>query len=113
MGHYHDEIKELAEPSKALRAAIPEAWAGFAQLHKGAMAGGALPERIKEIIALVIAVADRCDACIAYHARSAAAKGASSEEVAEALGVALLMMGGPGTVYGPRAWQAFLDFAGE
>ncbi len=111
MGHYHDLIKELSEPSKALRLAIPEAWAGLARLHDGAMGAGALPEHIKEIIALVIAVAEACDGCIAYHAKGAAAKGARSEEVAEALGVALLMLGGPGTVYGPRAWQAFLEFA--
>ena len=65
---------------------------------------------MKEVIALVIAVRDECDGCIAAHARGAARKGATPEQVAEALGVALLMMGGPGTVYGPRAWQAYHEF---
>jgi AhpD family alkylhydroperoxidase len=110
MGHWHDVISNLAEPTKSLRSAIPDAWSGFAAMHKGAMQEGALSAAMKEIIALVIAVNDRCDGCIAYHAKGAARKGATREQVAEALGVALLMNGGPGTVYGPRAWQAFLEF---
>ncbi len=110
MGHWHDIISDLSGPTRSLRQAIPDAWSGFAQMHKGAMAEGVLPTRIKEIIALVIAVAEECDGCIAYHAKGAARHGAAEEEVAEALGVALLMMGGPATVYGPRAWAAFLEF---
>ncbi|NCY17891.1 MAG: carboxymuconolactone decarboxylase family protein, partial [Actinobacteria bacterium] len=51
-----------------------------------------------------------CDGCIATHARGAASAGATREEVAEALGVAFLMNGGPGTVYGPRAYDAFVEF---
>ena len=52
-----------------------------------------------------------CTGCIAYHAKAAARRGASAEEVAEALGVALLMDGGTASVYGPRAWEAFHQFA--
>ena len=47
------------------------------------------------------------------HARAAAAAGATPEEVAEMLGVAVLMGGGPATVYAPRAWAAFAEFAPE
>lgn len=110
MGHWHDISANLAEPSRSLRAAIPDTWGGFAQLHKEAMKDGALSAALKEVIALVISVRDECDGCIAAHARGAARKGATPEQVAEALGVALLMMGGPGTVYGPRAWQAYHEF---
>ncbi len=111
MGHYHDQIKDLSEPTKSLREAIPDAWRGFAQMHRGAMADGAIAGRVKEVMALAIAVAEQCDGCIAYHAKAAARKGATAEEVAEGLAVALLMMGGPGTVYGPRAWAAYQEFA--
>jgi AhpD family alkylhydroperoxidase len=62
-------------------------------------------------MALVAAVVKRCDGCIAYHARAAAHRGATADEVAEALGVALLMDGGTASVYGPRAWEAFEEFA--
>lgn len=65
---------------------------------------------MKELIALAIAVAEECDGCIASHARGAARAGATRQEVAEAIGVTILMTGGPATVYGPRAFAAFEDF---
>jgi AhpD family alkylhydroperoxidase len=110
MGHWHDVIGDLSASTRSLRAAIPEAWSGFAQMHKGAMQEGVLSVALKEVIALVVAVAQECDGCIAYHAKGAVRHGATPEQVAEALGVALLMMGGPATVYGPRAWQAYQEF---
>lgn len=113
MEHSHgkgvqDELMPLA---RDLRKAIPDVYAGFAALHKGAMAEGALPTKMKELIALAIAVVERCDGCIASHARGAVRAGASREEAAEAIGVAFLMAGGPATVYGPRAYSAFCEFA--
>jgi AhpD family alkylhydroperoxidase len=108
---YHDVIDGLAGPTRDLRAAAPEAWAGFGALHKAAVAEGALPARVKELMALVIAVVKQCDGCIAYHAKAAARRGATTEEVAEALSVALLMDGGTASVYGPRAWQAYQEFS--
>jgi AhpD family alkylhydroperoxidase len=112
MGHYREVANDLREPTRALRHAIPEQWAGFGQLHQAAMADGALPTKVKEMMALSIAVVKHCDGCIAYHARAAAKAGATHAEVAEALGVALLMDGGTASVYGPRAWDAFREFAG-
>lgn len=111
MDRHSEVISELAEPTRSLREASPEVWAGFAQLHKAAVADGVLPARIKELMALGIAVAKHCDGCIAYHAKAAARRGATPEEVAETLGVALLMDGGTASVYGPRAWDAYREFA--
>ncbi len=111
MTHFHDVISELRQPTRELKDAIPDAWAGFAALHEHALAAGALPAHVKELVALAIAVSKECDGCIAYHARGAAMKGASREELAEVLAVALLMNGGPASVYGPRAWAAFDEFA--
>ena len=111
MATAHEVIEELRDPTRALRQAAPEAWAGFAQLHDAAVADGVLPARVKELMALAIAVVKHCDGCIAYHAKAAARRGATPEEVAEALGVALLMDGGTASVYGPRAWQAYREFA--
>lgn len=103
--------RELREPARALRDAIPEVFDGYRRMHAAAYAPGALDERTKELIALAMAVGKGCDGCIASHARGAARTGATSEEVAEALGVAIAMTGGPGTVYGPRAFAAFREFA--
>jgi len=104
-------IRDLREPTRQLRHAIPEVWAGFTDLHDAAVAEGALTGRVKELMALSISVVKQCDGCIAYHAKAAAAHGATPQEVAEALGVALLMDGGTASVYGPRAWDAYLEFA--
>ncbi|MDA8291090.1 MAG: carboxymuconolactone decarboxylase family protein [Actinomycetota bacterium] len=104
-------IAELREPTRSLRRAAPDAWAGFGQLHDAALSDGALPARVKELVALVVSVVKQCDGCIAYHAKAAAARGATPDEVAEALSVAILMDGGPATTYGPRAWAAFHEFA--
>jgi AhpD family alkylhydroperoxidase len=112
MGHHTDVADALRAPTRGLRKAIPDAWAGFGQLHQAAMAEGALSTATKEMMALAIAVAKHCDGCIAYHARAAAKAGATHQQVAEALGVALLMDGGTASVYGPRAWEAFEEFAG-
>ena len=111
MDNYSAVIADLAEPTTSLRDASPEVWAGFGQLHKAAVADGALPAKIKELMALTIAVVKHCDGCIAYHAKAAARRGATPEEVVEALGVALLMDGGTASVYGPRAWDAYREFA--
>ena len=107
MSGYVEMIDELREPTRSLRDAMPETWRGFSQLHAAALADGALSARTKELMALAIAVVKQCDGCIAYHVKAAARRGATPEEVAEALGVALLMDGGPASVYGPRAWAAY------
>jgi AhpD family alkylhydroperoxidase len=111
MGHYSDVIDDLKEPTRSLSKASADVWAGFGQLHKAAVADGVLPARVKELMALSIAIVKQCDGCIAYHAKAAARRGATSEEVAETIGVALLMDGGTASVYGPRAWDAYREFA--
>ena len=103
----YDEVRAL---TRDLRKAIPEVYRSYAGLHGAALASGALDARTKELIALAIGVTRECDGCIAAHARGAARQGATADEVAEAIGVAILMNGGPATVYGPRAFAAFREF---
>jgi len=106
----HAVVDELRDPTISLRRAIPDVWEGFGSLHDAALADGALTSTEKELMALAISVVKHCDGCIAYHARSLAKLGAAPEQVAEALGVALLMDGGTASVYAPRAWQAYLEY---
>jgi AhpD family alkylhydroperoxidase len=108
--HGTEVMNELIPLSRELRQQIPEVLKAFAGLHTAVMAPGALDSKTKELIALAIGVSHRCDGCIASHARGAAKHGATEAEVAEAIGVAILMNGGPATVYGPRALAAFKDF---
>lgn len=108
---YHQVAEDLRLPARELREQIPDVLKGYAQLHAAATADGALSKKMKELIAIAIAVVEKCDGCITAHARAAAIQGASKEEVVEAIGVAIMLSGGPGTVYGPRAYEAFLEYA--
>ena len=103
--------EELAPLGRDLRRAIPDVYAAFGQLHSAALAPGELDAKTKELIALAISVSSQCDGCIASHARGAARHGATEAEVSEAIGVVMLMAGGPATVYGPRALASFRSFA--
>ena len=87
---------------------------GYIQMSSAALGeGGVLPARIRKVIAPAIALNTECDGCIAAHARGAARQGATAQEVAQALGEAIAINGGPGTVWAPRAYAAFREFAGE
>jgi AhpD family alkylhydroperoxidase len=111
MSSARETQNELISLGRRLREAIPGVYAGYAQMQGAAMGDGALPARIKELIALAIAVTRECDGCVLAHARGAARRGATAQEVAEAMGVAIGMNGGPGTVWAPRAYAAFEEFA--
>ena len=102
--------EETRTLGRELRRAIPDTYRAFGQLHSTALAPGALSTSTKELIALAIAVTRECDGCIVAHAEGAARSGATADEVAETMGVAILMNGGPASMYGPRAYQAFQDF---
>jgi AhpD family alkylhydroperoxidase len=110
MGHYHTTLKELSRSTKELRGMIPDVYEGFAQIHRSAYADGALSGGTKELIAIAIGITDGCEGCIASHARAAARKGVTPEQVAEMIGVSIQMQGGPATVYGPMALEAYTEF---
>ncbi len=107
---YYDQLKGLIDN---LGKAAPKAMSGFSKLHEGAIAEGALSAKMKELISLGIAITVRCDGCIAYHVHDAIKAGASREEIAETIGVAVLMGGGPSVIYGSEALEAVEQFEAE
>lgn len=113
MEHSHGRavLQELRPLHRDLRHAIPDVYKTFSEFHRASFAAGSLDVKTKELIALAIAVIERCDGCIASHAEGAAGAGATRQEAAEAIGVSFLMGGGPATIYGPRAYAAFCEFA--
>jgi len=110
MTHGRAVRDELRAPTRALRQAIPDVYRGYRELHDAALAPGSLDAKTKELIALAIAVSKECDGCIAAHTHAAVRHGATPAEAAEAIGVTFLMNGGPATVYGARAFDAFQEF---
>lgn len=89
---------------------IPEAMQGFNQMTQGALKEGAVSVKNKELIALGIGIASRCEGCIQAHVKKAIDAGATREEMHEAIGVAIFMSGGPGTVYGAIAHEVIEEF---
>jgi len=81
-------------------------------LGRFAMADGVLDRKTKELIALALGVAARCDACIGYHMQTLVKLGASRQELDETLGVAVYMGGGPSLMYAANAIAAFEEFSG-
>ncbi|BBX75725.1 carboxymuconolactone decarboxylase family protein [Mycobacterium shinjukuense] len=108
---HHDVLNDLNPQHRALRRMIPDVYRGFVEMSNAAMSSGALDKKVKELMALAIGVVHGCDGCIASHAQAAARAGASKEEAAEAIGVSIMMHGGPATIYGARAYDAFCEFA--
>ncbi|MFO1341430.1 MAG: carboxymuconolactone decarboxylase family protein [Burkholderiaceae bacterium] len=94
-----------------LRASTPEVMKAFSELGRAATADGALDAKTKELIALALSVAARCDPCIGFHAKALARLGATRQEVDETLGVTTYMGGGPSLMYAANAVAAFDEFA--
>ena len=93
---------------------MPGPFGGFRQLHIESMADGVVSTKHKELIALAIGVAVRCEGCIAFHVHDALKAGATRQEIVETLGVVMLMGGGPAAVYAGEALEALEQFeAGE
>lgn len=101
---------ELQAQMLRLGREIPATMGGFASLHKAATTGGALDTKAKELIALGIAVAVRCESCISFHVHDALSAGATHAEILDALGVAVLMGGGPAAMYACDALTALEQF---
>jgi AhpD family alkylhydroperoxidase len=81
-------------------------------MARAALKDGALDKKTKELIALALSVAARCDPCIAFHTQTLAKLGATRQEVDETLGVAVYMGGGPSLMYAAHALDAFEQFGG-
>ena len=111
MGKYKDILKSMNAGTAGVRSRIPGVYEGFGTTYRAAYADGALTARVKELMAVGIAVHEGCDGCIASHVRSAVRKGATADEMAEAIGVAIQMGGGPASIYASHAWDAYEEFA--
>lgn len=104
-GEYHSGFAELAE-------AIPGETSAFGRLVMEATSDGALSVKTKELIAFAISICVRCDGCLAHHAEAVFKAGATRREVTEMIGVAIMMGGGPASVYGVEALRAYDEVAG-
>lgn len=106
-------VARVSSNLATLRQDIPEVMKGFGQLASAAGAEGTLSAKTKELIAMALGVAARCDACIGFHAKALVKMGTTKKELEEVLGMAVYMGGGPSLMYAADALAAFEQFGGQ
>ena len=109
--NWPETTSKLSGDLKNLRGGAPEVMKAFGAIAQAALAPKALDAKTKELIALGISVAARCDDCIAFHVKAAIQHGATREEVLETLGMAIYMGAGPSVMYASHALDAYSQFA--
>lgn len=107
---YPHNLRHVENNARKLAAAQAAVMEKFEGLHMAGVATRALDRKTKELMALAISVVVRCDDCIPWHIRDALEAGASREEIADAIGVAILMGGGPAMLYACHAIEALDQF---
>ena len=88
----------------------PDTLAGYQALSKAGNKTGKLDAKTRELIALAVSVTSRCDGCITVHTAEALKQGATREEIAEALGVAIALNAGAALVYSARVMDAVSQY---
>ncbi len=109
---YRQITSSVSATLAKLRADIPDTMRGFSALAQAASRDGALDKKTKELLAMALSVAARCDPCIGYHAETLVKLGVTRAEFEEMLGMCVYMGGGPSLMYAAHALQAYEEFGG-
>ena len=110
MKQWSDHLNEIKGLMRTLRGDTPDVMKAFSGLAQAALKPQALDAKTKELVALGISVAIRCDDCIGFHVKAALEHGATREEVIEALGMAIYMGAGPSVMYATHALEVYEQF---
>ena len=105
--NFCDLTRKVSSNLASLRSSTPGVMKAFGELGRAALAPGVLDSKTKELIALALGVATRCDACIGFHTQALVKLGATRQELDETLGVVTYMGGGPSLMYAAGAVAAF------
>ncbi len=108
---YRELTHNVSTQLASLRSSTPDVMKAFSDLGRAATANGALDKKTKELIALALSVAARCDPCIGFHTQALVKLGATRQELDEVLGVTTYMGGGPSLMYAASAAASFDEFA--
>ena len=102
-------IADFGKAVEQMKAQTPEVVNGFVGMFAKIMKAGALDVKQKELIALAVGLAVRCKPCIILHVQKALQAGATREEILEAVGVTVMMGGGPTYTHVPEVLRALDD----
>ena len=110
---YKEITTDISSSLAKLRKEIPDVMNAFSSLSQAATKDGVLDKKTKELIALALGVAARCDGCLGFHAHALVKLGVTRQELLEMLGMAIYMGGGPSLMYAADALKAFEEFGGQ
>jgi len=108
---YKARVQELNQHLPKIHKGAPDVMKAFGEMAKAATKDGALDKKTKELVALAIAIAVRCDGCIGFHTKALASLGTTMEEINEICAMSVYMGGGPSLMYAADAVKAFEEFA--
>ena len=109
--NFRELTQSVSTGISTLRSSTPEVMKSFNDLGRAATTNGVLDRKTKELIALALSVAARCDPCIGFHMQTLVKLGVTRQEIDETLGVATYMGGGPSLMYAASAIAAFDEFS--
>ena len=107
---YPELTREITAQWAPFRQTQKSTMQGFSAMAAAAMAEGALPAKVKELLALAVGISHGCHGCIGYHVKALVRLGCTRVELEEAMGVAVYMGGGPALMHVAdvlRAWEQF------
>ncbi len=111
--NWREKLSATRNGLRNLNRAIPEATRAFGALGKAVKGSDAPDFKTKELVALGISVAERCEPCIALHVEALVKAGATREEVAGVLAMCIQMGGGPAMMYAARALECYDELTAE
>ena len=103
---WNEYQKQIGATVPELMKLSPDTVRGYQTLSSANSKTSKLGEKTRQLISLAVAVTTRCDGCIVIHTEAALKAGATREEIAEALGVAVAMNAGAALVYSTRVLDA-------
>lgn len=102
--------KDLTQEIMELRKSLPGPMKAFNDLARVATEPQSLDTKTKELVAVAISIALRCDGCVAFHVKAARRAKCTRDELLDVIGMAIYMGGGPSMVYGAEALSAYDEF---
>lgn len=111
--NYKELATQIGGKLKEFSREIPETMQGFMMMSKATHSDGALSAKQKELIAIAIGIAARCQGCLAFHAQACVKLGVTRAEFEEMIQVAVYMGGGPSLMTAAEALIAYEECGGE
>lgn len=110
---FKDLVSGINGKLRELNKEIPETMGAFGQMAKATHTDGAISAKNKELMAMAIAIAARCQGCLGFHAKACVQMGVTRAEFEEMLQVAIYMGGGPSVMTSAEALLAYEEMGGE